>query len=200
MQGLSLVAESGGHSSSRCAGLSLSRPLLLRSTGSRRAGSVVVAHGPSCSAACGIFPDQGSKPCALHWQADSQPLRHQGSPGKLLGREEKKGWWGDNQACLRRGWSQCPNLQKSDAQSPDLLGWGAVNVSLFHLFTRHGHLLEGTVTQKLDSPLGGCRAKRDNQAKIRRRKDLFLAARKENTRGLSQSSVSPSRKIGEVLS
>ena len=55
-------------------------PLLLRSTGSRRAGSVVVAHGLSCSAACGIFPDQGSNPCPLHWQADSQPLRHQGSP------------------------------------------------------------------------------------------------------------------------
>ena len=55
-------------------------PLLLRSTGSRRAGSVVVAHGPSCSAACGIFPDRGSNPCPLHWQADSQPLRHQGSP------------------------------------------------------------------------------------------------------------------------
>ena len=53
---------------------------LLRSTGSRRAGSVVVAHGPSCSTACGIFPDQGSNPCPLHWQADSQPLRHQGSP------------------------------------------------------------------------------------------------------------------------
>ena len=45
---------------------SLSRPLLLRSTGSRCAGSVVVAHGPSCSAACGIFPDQGSNPCPLH--------------------------------------------------------------------------------------------------------------------------------------
>ena len=55
-------------------------PLLLRSTGSRRAGSVIVAHGPSCSAACGILPDQGSNPCPLHWQADSQPLRHQGSP------------------------------------------------------------------------------------------------------------------------
>ena len=55
-------------------------PLLLRSTGSRCAGSVVVAHGPSCSAACGIFPDQGWNPCPLHWQADSQPLRHQGSP------------------------------------------------------------------------------------------------------------------------
>ena len=53
----------------------LRRPLLLRST-----GSVIVAHGPSCSAACGIFPDQGSNPCPLHWQADSQPLRHQGSP------------------------------------------------------------------------------------------------------------------------
>ena len=79
-RGLSLVVVSGGHSSSRCVGLSLSRPLLLRSTGSRRTGSVVVAHGPSCSVACGIFPDQGSKPCPLHWQADSQPLHHQGSP------------------------------------------------------------------------------------------------------------------------
>ena len=80
VRGLPVVAASGGHSSSRCAGLSLSQPLLLRSTGSRRAGSVVVAHGPSCSAACGIFPDQGANPCPLHWQADSQPLRHQGSP------------------------------------------------------------------------------------------------------------------------
>ena len=61
-------------------GLSLSWPLFLRSTGSGRAGSVVVARGPSCSAACGIFPDQGSNLCPLHWQADSQPLRHQGSP------------------------------------------------------------------------------------------------------------------------
>ena len=72
VRGLSLVAASGGHSSSR--------PLLLRSTGSRCAGSAIVAHGPSCSAACGIFPDQGSNPCPLHWQADSQPPRHQGSP------------------------------------------------------------------------------------------------------------------------
>ena len=80
VQGLSLVAASGGHSSSRCTGLSLSWLLLLRSTGSRRAGSVVVAHGPSCSAACGILPDQGSNPCPLHRQADCQPLCHQGSP------------------------------------------------------------------------------------------------------------------------
>ena len=80
VRAFSLVAASGGRSSLPCAGLSLSRPLLLRSTGSRHAGSVVVAHGPSCSAACGIFPDQGSNLCPLHWQADSQPLRHQGSP------------------------------------------------------------------------------------------------------------------------
>ena len=78
--GLPVVAASGGYSSSRCAGLSLLCPLLLRSTGSRHAGSVVVAHGPSCSVACGIFPDQGSSPCPLNWQADSQPPCHQGSP------------------------------------------------------------------------------------------------------------------------
>ena len=84
VRGLSLVAASGGHSSSQCAGLSLSRPLLLQSTGSRRAGSAIVTHGPSCSAACGIFPDQGSNPCPLHWQADSQPLCHQGSSGQRL--------------------------------------------------------------------------------------------------------------------
>ena len=77
-----------GHSSSRYTDLSLSRPLLLRSTGFRRAGSVIVAHGPSRSAACGIFPDQGSNPCPLHWQADSQPLRHQGSPNMTF----LRGW------------------------------------------------------------------------------------------------------------
>ena len=84
MRGFSLVVASGGHSSSWCAGLSLSRPLLLQSTSPRRAGSVIVAHGPSCSAACGIFPNQGSNPCPLHWQADSQPLRHQGSLGTIF--------------------------------------------------------------------------------------------------------------------
>ena len=39
--------------------------------GLQSAGSVVVAYGLSCSAACGIFLDQGSNPCPLHWQADS---------------------------------------------------------------------------------------------------------------------------------
>ena len=43
-------------------------------------GSIVVAHGISCSVACGIFPDQGSNLCLRHWQADSLPQSHQGSP------------------------------------------------------------------------------------------------------------------------
>ena len=89
---LSLVAVSGSYSLLPCVGFSLEWLLLLRSTGSRLAGSVVVpprlqstgsvvvAPGLSCSAACGIFPDQDSNPCPLHWQADSSPLLHQGSP------------------------------------------------------------------------------------------------------------------------
>ena len=84
VRGLSPVAASGGHSSSRCAGLSLSRPLLLRSAGFRRTGSVIVAHRPSCSMACGILPDQGPNPRPLHRQADSQPLHHQGSPCEYI--------------------------------------------------------------------------------------------------------------------
>ena len=32
--------------------------------------SVVVAYRFSCPTACGIFLDQGSNPCPLHWQAD----------------------------------------------------------------------------------------------------------------------------------
>ena len=83
--GLSLVAASGGHSSSRCAGLSLTiAASLVAEHRLQSAGSIVVAHGPSRSAACGIFPDQGSNPCPLHWQADSQPLHHQGSPHFIL--------------------------------------------------------------------------------------------------------------------
>ena len=33
--------------------------------------SVVVAQRLSCPEACGIFLDQGSSPCPLHWQASS---------------------------------------------------------------------------------------------------------------------------------
>ena len=100
MRGLSPVATSRGYSSLQCMGFSLQRPLLLQSTSSRclgfsscdtrvsatlarglqSASSAAVVYGLSCSVACGILPDQGSNLCTLHWQADSQPLRHQGSP------------------------------------------------------------------------------------------------------------------------
>ena len=46
----------------------------------QRTGSVVVAHGLSCSMAYGIFLDQESNLCLLHWQVFSLLLSHQGSP------------------------------------------------------------------------------------------------------------------------
>ena len=42
--------------------------------------SVVEVPGLSCSAACGIFLDQGLNSSPLRWQMDSYPLRYQGSP------------------------------------------------------------------------------------------------------------------------
>ena len=61
---------------SSCSGFSSPWLPLLQSTGSR-----VEAHRLSCSVACGIFLGQRSNLCLLHWQADSLPLSHQGSPG-----------------------------------------------------------------------------------------------------------------------
>ena len=51
--------------------------------------SPVAAGGGHPSVACRlliavIFLHQGSNPCPLHWQADSQPLCHQGSPQLVL--------------------------------------------------------------------------------------------------------------------
>ena len=44
------------------------------------AGSVFVVRGFSCLLASGTFLDQGSNPWTLHWQVDSQPPSHEGSP------------------------------------------------------------------------------------------------------------------------
>ena len=38
----------------------------------------------SCYMVCGICPDQGLNLCPLHWQADSYPLLHQGSPDNAI--------------------------------------------------------------------------------------------------------------------
>ena len=50
--------------------------LVVAAPGSR----VVVTHWLSCCSTCGIFPDQGLNLYLWHWQADSLPASHQGSP------------------------------------------------------------------------------------------------------------------------
>ena len=57
-----------------------SRASVAGAPGLQGTGLKVEAHGLSCSAARGIFLDQGLNSCILHWQADSLPLSHQGSP------------------------------------------------------------------------------------------------------------------------
>ena len=75
--GFCLLAANGGCAVvvtqvSHCSGISC--------WGSQEAGSVLVAGRLSCSSVCGIFLDQGSNPCLLHWQVDffTEP------PGKPL--------------------------------------------------------------------------------------------------------------------
>ena len=68
------LLSSLGAQASYCSGFSCCRAQVLGPV-----GSVVVARGLSCPKACGTFPDEGSNPYSLHWQA----LDHQGSP-KLL--------------------------------------------------------------------------------------------------------------------
>ena len=47
-------------------------------------GSVVAVNRLGCSVARGIFLYQGSDPCLLHCQADSQPMNHQGIPYMVI--------------------------------------------------------------------------------------------------------------------
>ena len=82
--GFSLVVASGGYSLVEvCVGFSSRWLLLLQSVGSSDATTaslIVVAHWLGCPTVCRIFLDQGSSVCPLHWQTDSLPLTHQGSP------------------------------------------------------------------------------------------------------------------------
>ena len=43
-----------------------------------------VGQGLRCSLAYGKFLNQGWNLCPLHWQVDSSPLDHQGSPSARL--------------------------------------------------------------------------------------------------------------------
>ena len=76
---LSLIAVSGGYSLLRCVG---SRHLGFSRCGSglSSSGSKALELRLSCSVACGIFLDQGSKLYLLHWQADSDLECHKRTP------------------------------------------------------------------------------------------------------------------------
>lgn len=62
-----------GKQTSHCGGFSCCRAQALghRVSGVACSGSAVAAHRLSCLTACGIFLNQGSNSCPLHWQADS---------------------------------------------------------------------------------------------------------------------------------
>ena len=61
-------------------GLSATRASEAAAPSLQSTSSVVVVEGLSCITACEIFLDQGLNLCLLHWQVDSLPLSHQGSP------------------------------------------------------------------------------------------------------------------------
>ena len=72
-------------------------------------------HRLSCTSACGIFPDQGLNPCLLHWQVDSLPLSHQGSPRNVKGSPwvsaQKHFWIFSSSSHLRQQAGGCPPCQ-----------------------------------------------------------------------------------------
>ena len=85
------ITAGGGHSSLRCTGFSLPCLLLFWSTESRHTGfsscgswalecRLSSCGTRACSVACGVILDQASNLCPLHWQSESLPLSHQGSP------------------------------------------------------------------------------------------------------------------------
>ena len=81
--------------------------------------SAVVACGCHCPAACGIFPDQGSNLCSLHWQADSQPLDSQGSPRTCI-RGRSYSYTLEGHVLMEERSGRC-NLRPRDAGNPQKL-------------------------------------------------------------------------------
>ena len=77
--GFPVVAASTGYSLIAVPRLLIVVASLVVVPGLMGTGLTVTVHGLCCSAAYGIFPDQGSNPCLLHWQVDSLPLSHHGS-------------------------------------------------------------------------------------------------------------------------
>ena len=65
-------------------GLLVAVASLVAGPGAKATGSVLVAHGLSCSETRGTLLDQGLILCPLHWQGDCQPLDYQGSLAYIL--------------------------------------------------------------------------------------------------------------------
>ena len=80
-----------------------------------------------CSEACGIFPDQGLDLCLLHWQADSLPLDHQGSPRRTDSEAEAPILWPPDAKCWLVGkdpvagkdWGQ----EEKRVTEDEMVGW-----------------------------------------------------------------------------
>ena len=80
---LSLAAVTGGSSLVVVLRLLIAVASPVAGPGLYIAGSAIWHMGLDTKA-CGIFQDQGSNPCPLRWQEDSQPLDHQRSPKPTL--------------------------------------------------------------------------------------------------------------------
>ena len=66
---------------------------------------MVTAKRLSCTVACGIFLDQGSNSCPLHWQADSLPLDHQKSVNmNITSLKEEVEYWDSSVGMMMQKW------------------------------------------------------------------------------------------------
>ena len=94
-RGLSLVAATGATLcycawASHCSDFSCRRALVIGTWASVLAACRLSSCGSwaleqlNCCTACGTFPDRRLNPHPLHWQADSHPPDHQGSPRLLV--------------------------------------------------------------------------------------------------------------------
>ena len=99
--------------------------------------SVVVMHRLSCSAVCGIFPDQKLNPCPLHWQVNHLITREVPRHNESLIRKAHHclGPWDK----CSRSTSFCRPLVSVVHLSPDVL-------RLVHIFS--GVLDDGTWTKR----------------------------------------------------
>ena len=99
-----------------------------------------VGLGLPCSAACGVFPDQGSTLCLLHRQADSSPLSHQGSRCHSLLSDADAFFWATSKASsLPPGWG----LDLKGSAGPPLRFPGEFHLSSWTALTPSDWPLQG---------------------------------------------------------